>query len=148
MTCAVGKVCTHSKMTVCNTSNLDEKCALLKKKENTSVAVLNSLNSIQCQLNPRIRSNTTMETRDKEPEGPEQTTKHREREQSKFLRSSIRPLFFPPFIESEMVVLNVFSLGRGRFSQSRLDFGVCFPYKYLLTQPITLFLSVHPSSCT
>ena len=50
-------------MTACSTSNLDEKCELLKKKENTGVAVLNSLNSIQCQLNPRILSNITKETR-------------------------------------------------------------------------------------
>jgi len=38
----------HSKMTVCSTSNLDEKCEWLKK-ENTGVAVLNSLNSISIE---------------------------------------------------------------------------------------------------
>ena len=70
-------------MTVCSTSNLDEKCELLKK-ENTSVAVLNSLNSIQCQLNPRILSNTTKEAwKPGEPEEPEQTTGHKEKQKGK-----------------------------------------------------------------
>ena len=59
MTCAIGKVCTCTQLNDSVQYVEFEK----KKKENTSVAVLNYLNSIQCQLNPRIPSNTMKESR-------------------------------------------------------------------------------------
>ena len=59
--CAVGKVCTCKQLN--DSVQLRRISSEWLKKENTSVAVLISLNSIQCQLNPRILSNTTKEAR-------------------------------------------------------------------------------------
>ena len=69
------------------------------------------------------------------PEEPEQTTGHQRKEVGRYHGSSARLVVFPPSIESRMVVLNVFSLGRGRYFQSRLYFGESFPHKYLLDNP-------------
>ena len=91
-------------MTVCSTSNLDEKCEELTK-ENTSEAVLNSMNSIE-----------SIESSDSEQE---QTTGH-QRKSGKYFGSSVRPV--------------VFMVETG-FSQSRLCIGVSFPHKILLDNP-------------
>ena len=117
-------------MTVYRTSNLDEKCEWLKK-DNTGVAALNSLNSIQCQLNPRTVSNTTKEVRSQVTGRARTNNWTPEEEKGKYLSSSVRPVVFPPCIESRMTVLNVFSLGRGQFSSRDCTF---------MNPPINMFL--------
>ena len=63
------------------------------------------------------------------------------------LSSSVRPVVFPPYIESRMVVLNVFSLSRERFFPVATVLWSILSTQISAWQPITLFLSVHPSRC-
>ena len=104
--------------------------------ENTGVAGMNSLNSIQNQWNPRILSNTTKEAREPgEPDEPEQ---------------SVRPDLFPPFFESRIGGTHYLQSWSRPVLPSRLCFGVFFPHKVLLDNPsrcsfecppITLFMN-------
>ena len=142
-------------MTVRSTSKLDEKWQYLKK-EYTSVAVLNSLNPIQCQLNPRILSNTTKEAWEPgEPEEPEQTTGHqRKRLASTLAHQSVRSFFHLTL--SQRWWYSMSSVLRPVFPSRDCALEYPFHSSFCLTNhhvvlecpPITLLMNIHSSTCS
>ena len=91
------------------------------KKENTSVAVLNSLNS-------QILNNTTKETRRQGTGGARSNNRAGRKRKASILAH--RSDLYSFHLSLSQRCLQSWSRPT---SQSRVDFGVCFPYKYLLT---------------
>ena len=129
-------------MTVCSTSDLDEKNGRLKKKTQGSCNEFSELNSPSIESSDSVQHNEgNLETR---RTGGARTNKRTpEEENGRYLSSSVRPVAFPPYIECRRwySISSVLGLGRGRLCPVATVLWSNFSSRISACPPIIMFLA-------